>query len=515
MSTFINLEETPKTDIAQFEPIVLEESTELSDYSICVVDNCDVANKYGCQDQNGYFTISNLFSELTDDYQRETAKKNLGIASLNNLIWGNISGNLVNQKDLYNFVTEEVKTSSGDLIAQINEKLNSLTTNVSDLLNTKANIFSPTFTGDPKTPTPLVTDKSTKVANTEWVVAVIENAKIAGNVRAISISPEYAFYGDVAPDVTITWDYYKPVTEQTINGIALGINTRTYTFKEVSTSTLYTLAYKYADGSESRTINFSVKYPIYYGTQSDYTKLTKTLKSPFTVTTKENEYIYVLIPNGSNTDIIVNSIVGGFALQGNQVIYNNNYYIYKSVYPNLGETTIYLQETTNIDSDVLSSTSTRELLNTKADILTTYTKLEIDKKLASASDVSAWAKATTKPTYTTNEVTESSNNLYWQPIYKKTITGTTPTLSICDANTFYVFGTVTSITINTLAISIGENLSQENIYCEYMFQFTSDSTTATTLNLPSDVKWINTPTIEVGKTYQVSIVNNLAVIGGA
>ena len=69
MSTFINLEETPKTDVAQFEPIVLEESTELSDDSICVVDNCDVANKYGCQDQNGYFTISNLFSELTDDYQ--------------------------------------------------------------------------------------------------------------------------------------------------------------------------------------------------------------------------------------------------------------------------------------------------------------------------------------------------------------------------------------------------------------------------------------------------------------
>lgn len=511
MSTFINLEETPKTDIAQFEPIVLEESTELSDDSICVVDNCDVANKYGCQDQNGYFTISNLFSELTDDYQRETAKKNLGIASLNNLIWGNISGNLVNQKDLYNFVTEEVKTSSGDLIAQINEKLNSLTTNVSDLLNTKANIFSPTFTGDPKTPTPLVTDKSTKVANTEWVVAVIENAKIAGNVRAISISPEYAFYGDVAPDVTITWDYYKPVTEQTINGIALGINTRTYTFKEVSTSTLYTLAYKYADGSESRTINFSVKYPIYYGTQSDYTKLTKTLKSPFTVTTKENEYIYVLIPNGSNTDIIVNSIVGGFALQGNQVIYNNNYYIYKSVYPNLGETTIYLQETTNIDSDVLSSTSTRELLNTKADILTTYTKSEIDKKLASASDVLAWAK----PTYTTDEVTEGSNNLYWTiersliPIV--TDTNTTPSLASMNPNTFYIFGTVTSLTITSLAVPY----KYTNLYKEYMFQFTSDSTTAATLTLPSDVKWINTPTIEVGKTYQVSIVNNLAVIGGA
>lgn len=80
-----------------------------------------------------------------------------------------------------------------------------------------------------------------------------------------------------------------------------------------------------------------------------------------------------------------------------------------------------------------------------------------------------------------------------------------------NPNTFYIFGTVTSLTITSLAVPY----KYTNLYKEYMFQFTSDSTTATTLNLPSDVKWINTPTIEVGKTYQVSIVNNLAVIGGA
>ena len=106
-------------------------------------------------------------------------------------------------------------------------------------------------------------------------------------------------------------------------------------------------------------------------------------------------------------------------------------------------------------------------------------------------------------------------NLYWtierSSIPIVTDTNTTPSLASMNPNTFYIFGTVTSLTITSLAVPY----KYTNLYKEYMFQFTSDSTTAATLTLPSDVKWINTLTIEVGKTYQVSIVNNLAVIGGA
>jgi hypothetical protein len=47
-----------------------------------------------------------------------------------------------------------------------------------------------------------------------------------------------------------------------------------------------------------------------------------------------------------------------------------------------------------------------------------------------------------------------------------------------------------------------------------MFEFTS-GTTPTTLNLPESVKWMGDNTIEASKTYQVSIVNNIAVLGGA
>lgn len=50
---------------------------------------------------------------------------------------------------------------------------------------------------------------------------------------------------------------------------------------------------------------------------------------------------------------------------------------------------------------------------------------------------------------------------------------------------------------------------------EYMFQFESPSDRPTTLIMPADVKWCYDPTIEAGKTYQVSVLNNLAVICGA
>lgn len=74
-------------------------------------------------------------------------------------------------------------------------------------------------------------------------------------------------------------------------------------------------------------------------------------------------------------------------------------------------------------------------------------------------------------------------------------------------NIYYVFGGVAELTITLAAGEEGE-------LSEYMFEFTS-GTTATTLNLPETIKYIGSNTIEASKTYQVSIVNNIAVLGGA
>lgn len=64
--------------------------------------------------------------------------------------------------------------------------------------------------------------------------------------------------------------------------------------------------------------------------------------------------------------------------------------------------------------------------------------------------------------------------------------------------------------VATLDITLGE--PKVGVINEYMFQFTSGAT-ATTLVLPADIKWVSAPNIQANKTYQVSIINNLGVIG--
>lgn len=72
-------------------------------------------------------------------------------------------------------------------------------------------------------------------------------------------------------------------------------------------------------------------------------------------------------------------------------------------------------------------------------------------------------------------------------------------------NTFYKFGSCSKLTITFAA-------EESGIENEYKFEFVS-GTTPTTLSLPDSIKWKDgkEPTMEASKTYQVSIVNNLAV----
>ena len=82
--------------------------------------------------------------------------------------------------------------------------------------------------------------------------------------------------------------------------------------------------------------------------------------------------------------------------------------------------------------------------------------------------------------------------------------GTSDTTFTLTPNVFHVWGQVSSLTL-TLDTASATYLD------EFMFQFESGST-ATTLSLPSSVKIIGT--VEANKTYQCSIVNNIAVLGG-
>ena len=73
-------------------------------------------------------------------------------------------------------------------------------------------------------------------------------------------------------------------------------------------------------------------------------------------------------------------------------------------------------------------------------------------------------------------------------------------------NTYHVWDEVLS-----LDLSFGEE--GEGVVSEFVFQFTSGGT-ATTLSLPDTIQWVEQPTIEANKTYQVSIVNNIGLIVG-
>lgn len=349
---------------------------------ICIKDDCDTSKYYGCTGGDDGFQKENLFSELTDEYQRTIARINLGIADEYALKWGNIKGNLSNQKDLYTFVTDSIAFDINKVIDEINLKLAQWACEIEIRFKNKADIFSPNFAGTPTTTLPLMTDNSDRIASTEWVNAKIAAASIDDNVKAISLDPEYMCYGDEPTDVKVTWEYHKDVIEQSINGVVLSPDVREYTFTNRTTSMVITLKYKYEDISATRVVTFDIKYPNYFGTSPDYTKLDRTIDNVYTVNAGANDYIYVMIPNGANTVLGVSSIIGGFKLLGTQEIFSNLYYIFKSAQPGLGETTVEILDQSGYNPESIDTTTIRELLAAKADKHTVYTKEEVDDKLA-------------------------------------------------------------------------------------------------------------------------------------
>lgn len=75
-----------------------------------------------------------------------------------------------------------------------------------------------------------------------------------------------------------------------------------------------------------------------------------------------------------------------------------------------------------------------------------------------------------------------------------------------EPNKLYVWGSIAELVIAFVAGTSG--------YAnEYMLEFTA-STDSFTLTLPSGVRWVEDPEWQAGYTYQVSILNGLAVYAG-
>lgn len=141
-----------------------------------------------------------------------------------------------------------------------------------------------------------------------------------------------------------------------------------------------------------------------------------------------------------------------------------------------------------------------------------YTKAESDILLnAKQNEITSSNKLASDlvdDTGQTNLFVTSTEKTTWSGKQDKIPVETSSLTTITiDPNKYYTFGEVASLTI-TLATP-----TDNTVYNEYMFEFDS-GTTPTSLTLPNTVSWVETPTIEASKTYQVSIVNNIALIVG-
>lgn len=128
--------------------------------------------------------------------------------------------------------------------------------------------------------------------------------------------------------------------------------------------------------------------------------------------------------------------------------------------------------------------------------------------------IPAPATATVGQTIKVSAVDESGKPTAWEAVdFPEGGGGVYPVVDMTDTaaellpNTFYKWGEVSSLSVALVS-------PVDGITNEYCFEFVSGST-ATELTVPSSVKWVQTPSIEAGKTYQVSILNGIGVIVGA
>lgn len=304
------------------------------------VRECDPSKYYGDPSKEGAFLKSNLFSELTTDYQRAIARRNLGISEAYAMLWGNITGNLLNQEDLVKFVQESSVEGFNSIVDEINLKLSQWAYELNQRLENKADITSPDFKGTPTTTNPIISDDSRRIPTTSWVNAVVDNALGGTNLKGIQLSPEYIYLGDAATDVTVTWSYEEPVESQSINGISLDSNVRSYTFYNVSETTYIRIRYVHGGVTYARAVSFNVICPIYYGNSPDYTKCNKSPDSRITADGGTENYIYIFVPGEEDSILQFNGIQGGFTKLGYIEINNYTYTVYKSENIGLGETVI-------------------------------------------------------------------------------------------------------------------------------------------------------------------------------
>ena len=289
---------------------------------------CNIVDGTSPNDQN--LKKSKHLSEFISEIDKALARKNLGIPDKFSLRWGNIEGNIEQQKDLY------------QKLIILEEKLN---TKISKELDG--------------------VQASTQIRYDNLDYPEMKNIKDALDqilyrdlVINLTCSPNIVEDGSVVSSILYKWTINKDnIISQTFDGVKLNNTDRQYQLEGSFTSNVTkTLVVDDGTKSFSKSVTLSFYPGLYYGTSSkdnittqdiiefNY-KLLPNRQTTVTVNADLSSYIYICIPYSyGEASFKVGGFEGGFELIDDQFIFNKykdiQYRIYRSDNKGLGNTTI-------------------------------------------------------------------------------------------------------------------------------------------------------------------------------
>lgn len=297
---------------------------------------CNIIKTYGNESVEGFFLKENLFSELISDYQRAVARFNLGIGEEYSLVWGNITGDIKKQEDLYEFLTNSLDSYVDDYTGDVNDLLVRFTAEVNRMLSQKVNRHSPHLEGIPTTSLPGIDDDSARIASTEWV-----NQKLSMDesniLKFIKLSSDHMFYGEPPKTIVLSWEFYQPVEEVKVNGEIINITNKSMTIPNLDGDYLIHFYYKVGGIEYNKFLTFNKVHAYYYNFTGKGIPTTGTKDFPFLVDSGQDKFVYLYIPNDNKARLSVDNIYGGFVLIDSMIINGILYYLYRTVNYGLGE----------------------------------------------------------------------------------------------------------------------------------------------------------------------------------
>lgn len=280
---------------------------------------CSISD--GTSKSNDYLKKSNYLSEFLTELEKAKVRKNLGITDGYSLKWGNIEGDVKQQKDLMDLL-ESLRDSSKHYYTSVDRPE---ITNVKQALDTLLYI-------------PL-------------------------SINYFTVTPSEAEIGETITNLIYNWKYNKTsITSQKFDNEQIDLSIRTKTLSGTFTNNI-SKQLEVSDGTNtiSKVASTTFKEGRYYGVSTSdpnsetiVSTFTRNLNlnkgGSFTVNAQEGEYIYLLVPESlKDIEFVVGGFSGGFS------IVNDNYQftryegttvkcvLFKSDNPNLGNTTITIR----------------------------------------------------------------------------------------------------------------------------------------------------------------------------